>query len=102
MGTTYDIGEKIRVSWTQTSTNSTAIDSNVTFHYETPAGTVTTTTRASSTAAGSGIVRSTQGGYYYDVTTTGKGLYEYRITPTGTLVASTENWFNVRPRRVTT
>jgi hypothetical protein len=49
-----------------------------------------------------GITRVSTGVYTYPITTTGVGLYETRFTSTGTLAASGESWFSVRPRRVTT
>jgi len=105
MGSTYDIGDLVRVTGTFTDTGGTVADpTTVTFLYDTPNSTAPTIATRTSTAAGAvnGITKASTGVYYYDVPTTGRGLYETRFTSTGTLTASEESWFSVRPRRVTT
>ena len=100
MASTYDIGDRIRETVTFKNASSAVADPTaVKCHVENPAGTVTTHIYAISTGE---IVRSSTGVYYLDVTTTGHGQYEVRWTGTGTVVASVEGWFSVRPRRVTT
>lgn len=104
MPSTYDIGDVVRVSVTFTDTGSSPADpSKVHFHYENPAGTVTTASRVStSTGASNGIVKTDTGDYYYDITTTGQGLYETRFYSTGAVQTAVESWFSVRPLRVST
>lgn len=100
MATTYDIGDKIRETCTFKNASSAVADPTaVKCHKEIPAGTVTTYTYAASSGD---IVKSGTGVYYLDITTTGKGKYEVRWTGTGTVVASAETYFSVRPRRVST
>ena len=105
MGSTYDIGDVVRITGTFTDTGGSPGDPTVVhFAYDTPTSTApTTATRpGASTGEVNGIVRSSSGVYYYDITTTGRGLYETRFTSTGVLQASGESWFSVRPRRVST
>ena len=105
MGTTYDIGDVVRVTGTFTDTGGTVGDpTTCNFLFDTPTSTAPTTATRTSTAAGDvgGITKASTGVYYYDITSTGRGLYETRFTSTGTLAASGESWFSIRPRRVTT
>lgn len=106
MGSTYDIGDVVRITGTFTDTGGTYGDpTTVNFLYDTPdtAGSPTTATRpGTSTGNVNGIVRASSGVFYYDILTTGEGLYEARFTSTGTLQTSGEAWFSVRPQRVTT
>jgi len=105
MGSTYDIGDVIRVTGTFTDTGGTVGDpTTVNFLFDTPTSTAPTTATRTSTAAGDvgGITKASTGVYEYDITSTGRGLYEWRYTSTGSLAASGESWFSVRPRRVTT
>jgi len=100
MATTYDIGDRIRETVAFKNASSAAADPTaVLCHVECPTGGVTTHTYAATTGE---IVKSGTGVYYLDVTTTGHGKYEVRWSGTGTVVASVEGWFSVRPRRVTT
>ena len=102
MATTYDVGDIVRISSTFLSTAGTRADpTTVYFAYETPDGTAYSTTY---TGAADVIKASTPstGVYYYDITTTGYGQYEYRFSSTGLITASAESYFSVRPRRVTT
>ncbi len=100
MASTYDIGDKIRETVTFTNVSGTVTDPTaIKCHVENPAGTVTTYTYA---ATSGNITRSSTGVYLLDITSTGLGLYEVRWTGTGSLVATVEGWFSVRPRRVTT
>ena len=105
MGSTYDIGDLVRITGTFTDTGGTVGDpTTVNFLYDTPTSTAPTTATRTSTSTGSvgDIYRLSTGVYYYDVSSTGQGLYETRFTSTGTLAASGESWFSVRPQRVTT
>ena len=105
MPSTYDIGDVIRVTGTFTDTGGTVGDpTTVNFLYDTPTSTAPSTAARTSTAAGvvGGIAKASTGVYYVDITATGRGLYETRFTSTGSLAASGESWFSVRPRRVTT
>jgi len=108
MPTTYDIGDIVRQIGTFTDTGGTVGDpTTVKFGYTTPASTALSTgnsfTRTStSTGAVDSINKESTGVYFVDITATGAGLYETRYTSTGTLQASGESWFSVRPRRVTT
>ena len=100
MATTYDIGDKVRETVTFKNASSAVADPTaVKCHVEVPSGGVTTNTYAVSTG---NIVRTGTGIYYLDITTTGHGRYEVRWDGTGTVVASVEGWFSVRPRRVST
>lgn len=101
MGTTFDIGDVVRVQnkyTTSTGSTAGADPSNVEFHYENPSGAVTSATATST----GGLVKSTTGVYFYDIVTTASGLYEWRHTSTGNIQTSVEGWFAVRGRRVTT
>jgi hypothetical protein len=105
MGSTYDIGDIVRITGTFTDTGDVVGDpTTVNFLYDTPSSTAPTTATRTSTASGAvgGITKSSTGIYYYDVASTGRGLYEARFTSTGSLAASGESWFSVRPQRVTT
>ena len=100
MATTYDIGDKTRETCTFTNVAGTATDpTTVKCHVENPAGTVTSYTYA---ATSGDITRTGTGVYLLDITSTGLGLYEMRWTGTGTITATAESWFSVRPRRVST
>jgi len=100
MATTYDIGDQIRETVTFKNASSAVADPTaVKCHVEAPSGGVTSHIYAVSTGS---IVRSSTGVYYLDITTTGFGRYEVRWSGTGTVVASVEGWFSVRPRRVST
>lgn len=102
MATTYDVGDIVRCWSTFTDTGGTRADpTTVYFAYENPAGVSYSTTY---TGAGN-IVQATTpstGVYYFDITCTGQGLYEYRFTSTGLVTASAEAYFSVRRQRVTT
>ena len=100
MATTYDIGDRVRETATFKNASSAVTDPTAVYCYtETPDGTVSKYTYAASSGD---IVRTSQGVYYLDITTTGHGLYEVRWTGTGAVVASVEGWFSVRDRRVST
>jgi len=111
MATTYDIGDVVRVaSKFTTSTGSTAgaDPATVNFAYDTPTSVAATTDQITTpTTIGSASLIHTltttpsTGEFYVDITATGKGLYEYRWTSTGTIATSEEAWFSVRARRVT-
>ncbi len=103
--TTADIGAVVRFTATFKSTGSTNADpTNIGFLYDTPSSTAPSTATRTSTGIDtvSGISRASTGVYYFDITTTGKGLYEGRFVGDTPVVASGESWFSVRPRRVTT
>ncbi len=105
MPTTYDQGDIIRAIGTFTDTGGTVGDpTTVNFLIDTPTSVAPTTfTRTDTSTGGVGsISKETTGGYFHDFTATGKGLYEWRFTSTGTLAASGESWASIRPRRVTT
>ena len=105
MGSTFDQGDVVTSYVTFTDTGGTVGDpTSVSALYDTPTSTAPTTATRTSTQLGlvGGINRISTGYYSYDITTTGRGLYEIRFTSTGTLAASGESWFSVRPRRVTT
>jgi len=100
MATTYDISDKIRETVTFKNASSAVADPTaVKCHVKVPSGGVTTHTYAPSTGL---IVKSGTGVFYLDITTTGHGEYGVRWDGTGTVVASVEGYFSVRPRRVTT
>ena len=107
MGSTYDIGDRVRTTAKfTTSTGSTDYTdpTTVTFHYENPGGGVTTGSLnvGGGSTANENIFKSSTGQFYYDITTTGAGIYEYRWKGTGLVTAAGESWFNVRNLRVTT
>jgi len=105
MPSTYDIGDIVRITGVFTDTGGALGDpTTVHFLYDTPTSTAPTTATRTSTAAGDvgGITKDSTGVYAYTITATGQGLYETRFTSTGTLAASGESWFSVRPQRVTT
>jgi hypothetical protein len=95
MGTTYDVGDTIRVTATYTDTGGVAIDpTTITFIKKTPDGAVTSQT--------TGITNPTSGSHYVDIVTTGQGLYEYVFTSTGNVVQRAQSWFSVRTNRAST
>jgi hypothetical protein len=109
MGTTYDIGDVVRV-WGRFSTAEGSTDYKdptvVNLAYDTPTSTAPTTDTITppSTIGSASIIHhetASTGEFYADITATGKGLYEYRWTSTGLLQTSEESWFSIRPRRVT-
>lgn len=105
MPSTYDIGDIVRIGGTFTDTGGTNADpTNINFLYDTPTSTAPSTATRTSTGIDTvdGITRVSTGVYYFDITTTGRGLYETRFTSSGVIAASVESWFSVRPRRVTT
>ncbi len=105
MPSTYDIGDVVRAIGTFTDTGGTVGDpSSVNFLIDTPTSTAPTTFTRTSTATGSvgSISKETTGVYFHEFNATGRGLYEWRFTTTGTLAASGESWASIRPRRVTT
>ena len=105
MPSTYDIGDVVRAIGTFTDTGGNVGDpTTVNFLIDTPTSTAPSTFTRTSTSTGAvgSINKETTGVYFYDFTATGKGLYEWRFTSTGTLAASGESWASVRPRRVTT
>ena len=105
MPSTYDIADIVRITGTFTDTGGTNADpTNIAFLYDTPTSTAPSTATRTSTGIDTvnGITRVSTGVYYFDITTTGRGLYETRFTSSGVISASVESWFSVRPRRVTT
>jgi hypothetical protein len=105
MPSTFDIGDVIRVTGTFTDTGGIVGDpTTVNLLYDTPTSVAPTTATRTSTSIGAvgGITKASTGVFEYDITTTGQGLYEWRYTSTGSLAASGESWFSVRPQRVTT
>lgn len=105
MGSTYDIGDIVRVAGTFTDTGGTVADpTTVQFLYDTPTSTAATGYTRTSTSTGvvNSIYRDSTGVYHAYVTCTGQGLYETRFTSTGAVTASGEGWFSVRSRRVST
>ncbi len=108
MPSTYDIGDIVSQIGTFTDTGGTVGDpTTVKFAYTTPDSTALSTgnsfTRTStSTGAVDSIEKQSTGVYLVNINATGSGLYETRFTSTGTLQASGESWFSVRPRRVAT
>jgi len=100
MATTYDIGDKVRETVTFKNASSAVADPTAVFCWkETPDG---VSTKYTYSAATGDIVKVGTGVYYLDITTTGHGGYEVVWKGTGTVVASVEGWFSVRPRQVTT
>lgn len=95
MGSTYDIGDTVRLTVTYTNTGGNPIDpTTITFHKLTPDGTTSSQT--------TGITNPSSGTHYLDVVTTGKGLYEYRFSSTGTITQTAAGWFSVRANRAST
>jgi len=105
MASTYDVGDVITVTGEFTDTGGTPGDpTTVNFLYDSPTSTAPTTATRPGATTGEvdGITRVSSGVYQYDVTATGAGLYETRFSSTGSLQASGEGWFSVRPRYVST
>lgn len=95
MANTYDIGDVVRLTATFTDTGGTAADpSSVKFYYEDPSGNFSTETSTGN------IVNSAVGTYYVDLTLDESGVWEYRVSSTGTIQASEEGYFVARARRV--
>ncbi len=105
MPSTYDIGDLVRAIGTFTDTGAAVGDpTTVNFLIDTPTSTAPTsyTRTGATTGTVDSITRESAGVFYVDFTATGKGLYEWRYTSTGTLAASGESWASIRPQRVTT
>lgn len=105
MASTYDIGDVVRVTgrFSTAAAGTTYQDpTTVFFHYETPGGSVTTGTLTPPSTENDDIHRSSTGEFFYDIPTTGYGVYEYRWFSTGSLTAAEQGWFSVRPNRVST
>lgn len=95
MANTYDIGDVVRLTATFTDTGETAANpSSVRFIYETPSGSFSTQTSTGD------VVNPQVGTYYLDITLSESGVWEYRVTSTGTLKASEEGYLVARARRV--
>lgn len=96
MASTYDIGDTVRLRATYTDTGGDpANPTTVTFVYEDPSGNAVTVISGSSS-----VVNPTVGTFTTDLVPDESGLWEYRSSSTGTIVASEEGYFIVRARRV--
>lgn len=96
MASTYDIGDTVRLTATYTDTGGTAANpTTVTFVYEDPSGTATTITSTSTSVSNPAV-----GSFFTDLVPDEAGLWEYRSSSTGTIIASEEGYFIVRARRV--
>jgi len=104
MGTTFDIGDVIRVASTFTDTGGVKQDpTQVTYNTADPAGTVSTFTRVGATTGTvDSIVRGSSGAFYYDWLATSSGVHTYKVTSTGSYAGAGQGWFNVRRSRMTT
>lgn len=105
MPSTYDVGDVVRITGVYTDTGALLQDPDtVHFHYDTPTSTAPSTQQRTGATTGTvnGITRASSGTFFFDITTTGRGLYEGRFKSTGTVTAAGETWFSVRPLRVTT
>jgi len=100
MASTYDVGDLVRTSVTFTSTAGTAADPSGTirFGWKNPAGISTFT--ASTGTGSTDINKSTTGVYFYDLVTTGRGVYWTRFESTGDIVTAEEAYFLVRAQQV--
>jgi hypothetical protein len=97
MATTYDIGDRVRITAAFTDTGGKLSDpTTIRLFIEPPAGPVLAYSYATST----GVVRASSGTYRFDIGTTGHGLYEYRWAGAGNVVSAEEGWFSVRRQRV--
>lgn len=91
----YDIGDVVRLTGTFATTAGAALNpTKVTFTYERPTGVITVLT---STMAG--VTNPAVGTFYTDLGIDASGVWEYRISSTGTLRTSTQSWFRVRTQR---
>ena|SRR3990167_11559489 len=96
---TFDIGDRFRVTGTFTNAAGTAADpTSVKFYYKTPAGVVASRSYATSTT----VVKSATGVYYSDVVSTDDGYYAWRWSSTGSIIATVEGITYVRERMVST
>ena len=105
MASTYDIGDVITVTGVFTDTGGVPGDpTTVNFLYETPTSIAPTTASRPGATTGevNGITRASSGTFTFEIDATGQGLYRTRFTSTGSLQASEEGWFSVRPRYVST
>lgn len=96
MASTYDIGDTVRLRATYTDTGGTATNpTTVTFVWEDPSGNFSTRISGSSN-----VMNPSVGTFHTDFITDEAGLWEYRVSSTGTIIASEEDYFIVRARRV--
>lgn len=94
--TTYDIGDKVRITATFTSTAGTNADPTaVTVKHKDPSGNLTTVDSTSVTNSATGV-------YYADLEPDEAGVWHYSIGGTGNVVAYAEDWFRVRHVNVST
>lgn len=96
------VGDAVRLNFSLTSTGGSATDSDVTLIVEPPAGeplvlTSTSTATASTSLPSTNVVHLATGSYYADVLSTGPGRYAYHWRSTGTIHASTDGAWAVRP-----
>ena len=87
----YAVGARVRLSVTFTNSAGTAADpTTVTVKYRNgPSGAVTTKVYVTD----SEVVRTGTGAYYIDVSVSAEGVWYYRWTATGTVVAADEDVF---------
>jgi len=91
MANTYDIGDGVRVSIAFTVDDVATDPTTVTLKIKDPTPTTTTYTYALAT-----VTKGSTGNYYKDITIDASGTWYYRWTGTGTVVAATEDYFEVR------
>ena len=91
MASTYDIGDKVRVTGTFTVADVATDPTTVTLRVLAPGGTVTPYTYALSE-----VTKSGTGVYYKDISITTAGIWYYRWLGTGTVEAGGEAEFYVR------
>jgi len=93
--TVYDIGDKVRLLLTITTSTGGGASGTVTLVVTDPAG-------ASSTIASAGLTSTATGKYRYDKVTTAAGRWLYQFVSTGNSVLSEGGAFAVRPRYAST
>src|SRR5688500_3192531 len=94
MASTYDVGDVVRVTGVFTSTAGTPINpTKVTFAIESSTGI------SSRTSTMISVINPSVGTFYTDIYASVRGVWEYRITSTGTLRTSTQRYFTVRTQR---
>lgn len=99
MASTYDIGDRVRVTGTFTDTGGDEVDpTSVYFRYDRPAvGSSYTTAVYASSSTGLGYIdHPSTGVYTFDIVTTGAGIYSYKMWSTGVATSAAQGYFKVR------
>ena len=98
MASDYDVGDVVRITGTFTSTSGALTNpTKVSIRHQTPE-TGSVVIRTSTT--GGGVGNPSTGKFTSDVLIDSSGVWEYRVSSTGLISASSEGYWRVRSRRI--